>query len=111
MGRGKSIRNRRLEKRKGRGEDFVQRWNRPTQAKIGLERATHAAVGVVRLIADMQNLDSQRATERPCRIIRFRTVVIHENRVESAITKEGAAEFSYIRRCLHPARRFRIELS
>jgi hypothetical protein len=28
-----------------------------------------------------------------------------------AITKEGAAQFSDIRRCFHPAQRFRIELS
>jgi hypothetical protein len=37
--------------------------------------------------------------------------VIHENSVVAAITKEGAAEFSDIRWCFHPARRFRIEIS
>src|SRR5258708_3208230 len=59
----------------------------------------------------MHNLDPQRATKRPSGIVRFRTVVIHENRVVAAITKEGAAKFSDIRRCFHPARRFRIEMS
>ena len=39
-------------------------------------------------------LDPQRATERPGSIVRFRTVVIHENRVEAAITKERTAELS-----------------
>src|SRR3989304_1190544 len=37
--------------------------------------------------------------------------MIHEDIVVAAITKEGAAEFSNIRRCFHPARRFRIEIS
>jgi hypothetical protein len=37
--------------------------------------------------------------------------VIHENSVVAAITKEGAAEFSDIRWCFHPARRLRIEIS
>src|SRR5437667_8736947 len=47
----------------------------------------------------------------PSGIVSFRTVVIHENSVVAAITKEGAAEFSDIRRCFHPARRFRLEIS
>src|SRR5258708_1134005 len=59
----------------------------------------------------MQNLEPYRATERPSAIVRFRTVVIHENSVVAAITKEGAAEFSDIRSCFHPARCFRIEVS
>src|SRR5882724_11323281 len=58
-----------------------------------------------------QNLDPQRATERPGGIVRLRTVVIHEDMVEAAIAKEGALEFPDFRRCFHPARRFRIELS
>ncbi len=37
--------------------------------------------------------------------------MIHENSVVAAITKEGPAEFSDMRRCFHPARRFRIEIS
>jgi hypothetical protein len=37
--------------------------------------------------------------------------VIYENSVVAAITKEGAPKFSDIRRCFHPARRFRIEIS
>src|SRR5579864_2005488 len=56
-------------------------------------------------------LDPHRATKRPGGIVRFRTVVIYENSVEAAITKEGAAEFSDSRRRFHPARRFRIESS
>src|SRR5580704_1190419 len=59
----------------------------------------------------LPSLDPERATERPGGIVRFRTVVIHENGVEAAITKEGAAEFSDLGRCFHPTRRFRIELS
>src|SRR3977135_2624683 len=57
------------------------------------------------------SLDPWRATERPSGVVRFRTVVIHENSVVAAITKEGAAEFSDIRRRFYPARRFRIEIS
>jgi hypothetical protein len=37
--------------------------------------------------------------------------VIQENRVEAAIAKERAAEFSDSNGRFHPARRFRIELS
>src|SRR5260221_4732668 len=55
--------------------------------------------------------DPQRAAESPGGIIRFRTVVIREDMVVAAVTKEGAAEFSDVSRSLHPARRFRIELS
>ena len=35
--------------------------------------------------------DPERATEAPGSIVRFRAVVIHENSVVAAITKEGAA--------------------
>ena len=55
--------------------------------------------------------DPERATEAPGGIVRFRAVVIHENSVVAAITKEGAAALFDIRRRLHPTRRFRIELS
>ena len=65
----------------------------------------------IRRYAGMQSLDPKRTTKRPSSIVRFRAVVIHENSVVAAITKEGAAEFSDIRRCFHPARRFRIEIS
>ena len=51
----------------------------------------------------MPKLDLQRATEPPGRVVRFRSVVIQENRVVAAITKEGAAEFSDIRRCFQAA--------
>jgi hypothetical protein len=37
--------------------------------------------------------------------------VIHENSIETAITKAGVAEFSNSGRRLYPARRFYIELS
>ena len=57
------------------------------------------------------NSDPQRAAEPSTGIVRFRTVVIYENSVVAAITKEGPAEFSDFGRCFHPARRFRIELS
>src|ERR1700694_3442121 len=70
-----------------------------------------SSLGIDCLMSGIQHLDSQRATERPGGIVRFRTVVIHENSVVAAITKEGAAEFPDIRRCFHPARRFRIEIS
>src|SRR5437773_2184662 len=68
---------------------------------------------VRRLYSGSQNphLDPERATERSAAIIRLRTVMIHEDVTEAAITKEGAAEFSNISRCFHPARRFRIEIS
>ena len=56
-------------------------------------------------------LNPQRTTEPPGGIVRLRTVVIKENSVEAAITKEGAAEFSDGRRRSHPARRFRVEIS
>src|SRR5580658_1424228 len=63
------------------------------------------------VVGHWTNSDTDPATERPGGIVRFRTVVIRENGVEAAITKEGAAEFSDSRRRIHPARRFRIELS
>lgn len=59
----------------------------------------------------VEDLDPQRATERPGAIVRFRTVVIHEDMVVAAITKEGTAEFSNISRGLHPTRRFHVEIS
>lgn len=36
--------------------------------------------------------------------------MVGEDLVVAAITKEGTAELSNIRRCLHPARRFRVEI-
>jgi hypothetical protein len=42
------------------------------------------------------SLDPKPATESPCGIVGFCTVVIHEDRVVATITKEGAAEFSDI---------------
>src|ERR1700730_6817253 len=59
----------------------------------------------------VKKLAPKRAAECPSGVVRFRTVVMQENSVEAAITKEGAAELSDIRRCFHPARRFRIEIS
>src|SRR5277367_3149136 len=59
----------------------------------------------------LPSLDPEGATERPGGIVRFRTVVIHENGVEAAITKDGAAEFSDSNRCSHPTRRLRIEIA
>lgn len=35
----------------------------------------------------------------------------HKDMPVATVAKEGAAEFSYIRRCFHPAFRFRIEIS
>src|SRR5271157_173883 len=101
----RSSRNGRRENANERREDFVQPSNCPTQDKVGLQWAT--------VVYDMGlfSLDPQRRREPPGGIVRFRTVVIQENSVEAAITKEGAAEFSDIRRCFHPARRFRIEIS
>lgn len=37
--------------------------------------------------------------------------MIHEDMTVAAIDKEGAAEFSNIRRCFHPTGRLRIEIS
>src|SRR5579863_4713612 len=54
--------------------------------------------------------DPYRTAKAPGGIVRFRAVVIQENGVEAAITKESAAEFSDGGRSLHPARRFRIEI-
>src|ERR1017187_2301718 len=61
--------------------------------------------------APQYKLDPQRPTEPPSGVVRFRTVVIRENGVEAAIAKQSAAEFPDSRRCSHPARRFRIEIS
>ena len=57
------------------------------------------------------NLDLDPAAEGSGGIVGFGTVVIQENGVEAAITKEGATEFSDIGRRLYPTRSFRIELS
>src|SRR5262245_55323892 len=56
-------------------------------------------------------LNPERASERPRGIVRLRAVVIHEDMIVAAIAKERTVEFPDFRRCLHPARRFRIELS
>ncbi len=72
--------------------------------------AAHSAVGNKRKIKST-NLDPQASAEPPGGIVRFRAIVIHENSVVAAITKEGAAEFSDIRRCFYPARGFRIEFA
>jgi hypothetical protein len=76
-------------------------------------RTTENALGNAAVLTrpGRQTLDPEQATERPTGIVRFRTVVIHENRVVAAITKECAAEFSDITRGFHPARRFGIEIS
>jgi hypothetical protein len=63
------------------------------------------------MLSQPVTLDLQGGTESPGAIVRVRTVVIEEDLVIAAIAEEGAAEFSDIRRCLHPARRFQIELS
>ena len=57
------------------------------------------------------NLDLDPAAEGSGGVVGFGTVVIQENGVEAAITKEGATEFSDIGRRLYPTRSFRIELS
>ena len=62
-------------------------------------------------LKNSKSLDPQRATERPGAIVRLRTIVIHKDLAEAAITKESAAEFSNSSRCFHPARRLRIEIS
>ena len=56
-------------------------------------------------------LDSYRAAEAPGGVVRICAVMIHEDMVVAAIGKDGAAEFSYINGCFHPARRFHIEIS
>jgi hypothetical protein len=66
---------------------------------------------VYRLVNQRPKLDSKPATESSGGIVRFRTVVVQEDSVEAAITKKGAAEFSDIWWCFHPARRFQIESS
>ena len=67
--------------------------------------------GTIPTSLSVQNLDPQRAAEPPGAIVRFCTVVIHEDMVVATIAKDGAAKFSNFRRCFHPARRFRIEIS
>src|SRR5581483_9867865 len=52
-----------------------------------------------------------RAAEAASGIVGVGAVVIQENRVVAAIAEEGAAEFSDLRRCLHPTGRLRIELA
>ena len=39
----------------------------------------------------VEDLDPQRATERPGAIVRFRTVAIYKDPAEAAIAKEGTA--------------------
>ena len=51
------------------------------------------------------------ATEPSRCIVGVSAVVIHENMTVPEITKDGAPELSDIRRCLYPARRFRVKLS
>ena len=58
----------------------------------------------------LPNLDPYPATERPGGIVRLRTVVTHEDTAVAAITIQGAAEFSNIRRRFHPAGGLRIEI-
>jgi hypothetical protein len=57
------------------------------------------------------DLDSQRATEPPRAIERWRTVMINEDMIIAAISKDGATEFSYIRRCFNPDLRLRVKVS
>src|SRR4051812_37221602 len=56
-------------------------------------------------------LKPERATESASAVVRLCTVVVHEHAAETAVAKQSAAEFSHFRRCLQPARRFRIELA
>jgi len=56
-------------------------------------------------------LNSERTAERPCSIIRGCAVMIYKDTSISEISKEGTTEFSYLSRCSHPARSFRIEIS
>ena len=51
----------------------------------------------------LDNLDPDRATKGSAAVVRLRSVVIDENTAEAAITKDGAAEFSNLGRCLQPA--------
>ena len=37
--------------------------------------------------------------------------MVHEDIAIAAISKEGAAKLSNIRRCFYPTRRFRVEIS
>src|ERR1700747_2553373 len=57
----------------------------------------------------LSTLYPQRRPESPCRIVRFRSVVVQEHRVEAAITKKSATELSDVRRSLDPARSFHID--
>src|SRR5687767_3520025 len=47
--------------------------------------------------------DLQRSPEASGGIVRLGTVVIHEDVVITAITKDRATEFPNVRRCFHPA--------
>src|SRR5579859_1964524 len=51
----------------------------------------------------LRALDLERSAEAAGGVIRFGAVVIEENGVIAAVTKEGAAEFSDRGRCLDPA--------
>jgi hypothetical protein len=58
-----------------------------------------------------ERFHAERATEAAGCVVGVGAVVIQEDSVVAAITIEGAAEFSDLRRCFDPARRLRIELS
>src|SRR5208282_2742874 len=98
----------RNREQEGTAEGFVQLSNWPTQAKNGLSGPPFPFVEPVLIVL---SLDPQPGAESARGIVRFRTVVIHKNGVEAAITKQRAAEFSDSRRCLHPARGFCVDLS
>src|SRR5258708_16140806 len=63
------------------------------------------------VICQTPKLHPEGAAESPARIVRLRTVVVHEDAAEAAIAKNGATELSNLGRRFHPARRFRIEIS
>src|SRR5579885_686184 len=54
--------------------------------------------------------DPQRAAEASRAIETGRGVVINEDRIKAAIAEERAAQFPDLRRRLHPARSFRVEI-
>src|SRR6185503_3509616 len=56
-------------------------------------------------------LDPYQPAKPPGSVVSVRAVVIEKDRVEAAITKKCAAEFSDGRRCFHPTRGGRIECS
>ena len=60
---------------------------------------------------DLPKSDSQRAPKPSGTKVRFCAVVRREDGVVAAIAIDGTAKFSDIRRCFHPARSLRIELS